>query len=142
LKDRPADLPLLVRHFVSILWKAIGTEDFTFSPEAMEGLQVYDWPGNVRELENVVHSALLMADSSPVSREFLPVSVRDGHIPSVTSPGEEPLAEVVTSNREKIEKKAIIEGLRECRGRRNKTADHLGISRSTLLRKMKKYRIT
>ena len=72
LRERTADIPLLVRHFVRVYCVANHTAPKTVSDEAMQALQSYRWPGNVRELENAVQRIVLMADGDEVELSDLP----------------------------------------------------------------------
>jgi two-component system response regulator AtoC len=140
LRERIEDLPLLVDHFLRKYGPKAGKDGYRFSNEAMAALQLHPWPGNVRELENAVYSALVMANSSPVGPEALPVSIaRELPTQSLSAGGT--LREIVASHQEAVERRAIVEMLRECGGNQSEAARRLGIGRNTLLRKMKRCRI-
>jgi two-component system, NtrC family, response regulator AtoC len=78
LRDRPDDLPLLVRHFVKRHGERLGIEVTGVDPLAMRALAAYGWPGNVRELENVLERALVLAEGDRLGVEDLPVAVATG----------------------------------------------------------------
>lgn len=140
LKDRIEDIPLLTDHFLKKYGRELGKENYSFSSEAMEALQLHSWPGNVRELENAVHSALVMAFESPVGVKALPVSITDAA--GVVKPLKgDTLQDMVATSQEMVERRAIIEALNACGGNRTKAAKQLAIGRNTLLRRMKKYKI-
>src|SRR5690606_26741230 len=60
LRERPADIVPLARHFISVYRTRLGLDDIQLTPEAQERLLSYGWPGNIRELENVIHFALIV----------------------------------------------------------------------------------
>jgi DNA-binding NtrC family response regulator len=141
LRERPEDIPLLIDHFLNKFAPDLGKADYRFAPEALDLLQLYKWPGNVRELENAVRSALVMAIESPVGQESLPATVRVPLPVQFEQDEESTLREVVTSHQEALERKAIVKALSDYDGNRTRTAARLGISRNTLLRKIKRYGI-
>jgi two-component system, NtrC family, response regulator AtoC len=75
LKERPEDLPLLVRHFLKRHAERLGIEVTGVDPLAMRVLAAHEWPGNVRELENVLERAMVLAEGDRLGLEDLPVSV-------------------------------------------------------------------
>jgi two-component system response regulator AtoC len=141
LRERIEDLPLLVDHFLRKYGTKAGKDGYRFSNETMELLQMHPWPGNVRELENAVYSALVMANSSPIGLEALPLSITRKQPGLPISTGGGTLHEIVASHREAVERRMIVETLRECRGNQSEAARRLGIGRNTLMRKMKSCRI-
>lgn len=134
LRKRKDDIPLLVEYFLSCscLTKIPGK---TFSADAMEALQKYDWPGNVRELSNVVERAIVFSElNSEITPLHLPPEV--GH----TGKGMNfPLAQLHAfrgMTLKDVEIAYIKEALRKEKGNRTRTARVLGISRSTLKKKI------
>jgi DNA-binding NtrC family response regulator len=69
LRERPADIPLLVEHFLQKTLKDVVKEIEGFSPAAMEAMVTYGWPGNIRELENVISSASIFAEGPEIELE-------------------------------------------------------------------------
>jgi transcriptional regulator with GAF, ATPase, and Fis domain len=132
LRKRRNDIPLLARHFLSIFAVEQQKEIQNFSSEAMRLLLDYPWPGNVRELENSIEHTAVLAKRSKVEISDLPSAIRDA-APSLASeaPG------TIVEN----EKKLLQEALEECDWNKKKAALQLGISRSTLYDKIKKYQI-
>jgi len=139
LRERIEDLPLLVDHFLKKLGKKLSKENYRFSNEAMEALQLHRWPGNVRELENAVYSAMVMTAESPMGPEALPVSVGRIEQQAQTPGAGTTLHEIVAGHQEMVEKRVISETLEACGGNQSETARRLSIGRNTLLRKMKRY---
>src|SRR5512139_1775595 len=74
LRERRDDIPLLARHFLRRT--SPPGEEKTLSPEALELFKAYSWPGNIRELQNVVESAVIIAEGSGIKAQDLPVAVR------------------------------------------------------------------
>lgn len=123
LRGRTGDIPLLTRHFLA----RFATEykkELTISRPAMQILLQYPWPGNVRELENCLAQAALLAPDGAVTPEELPERVT----------GLAPAAGLEQNEREVIRKT-----LAQTQGNKKLTAAQLGISRTTLYAKMKKY---
>ncbi len=133
LRNRRNDIPLLARYFL----RHFATEQETlaqrFSSEAMRNLLDYSWPGNVRELENSIEHAVVLAKG-----KFIEIS----DMPAVILQPE--TGEPARSNRSIVEneRKLLLEVLAECDWNKKAAAHQLGISRSTLYDKIRKYQIT
>ncbi|MFH2220270.1 MAG: sigma 54-interacting transcriptional regulator [Pseudomonadota bacterium] len=136
LKDRRADLPLLIRHIMRRLCAVQATLPQGISEWAMEALLSYDYPGNVRELENILEHALIVSQCGVIEPRHLPDYLQNRLAsPLEAQPAEEASAEGSTLP----ERSKIVLLLRQHNGHREKTAQALGINRSTLWRKMKRY---
>jgi two-component system response regulator HydG len=133
LLERRNDIPLLARHFLHLFASEQGKKIEQFSPEAMRLLLDYSWPGNVRELENTVEHATVLAKGSRVEPSDLPAALYSAI--SATDVGKSP---TLVDH----EKKLLQEVLEECGWNKKQAAKRLGISRSTLYEKLKKYQIT
>jgi DNA-binding NtrC family response regulator len=148
LRRRVGDIPLLAEHFLERSARAHGRDVAGFTPEAMHLLQRHDWPGNVRELENCVERAVVLARQAMIGPEDLPDAViadppagREQESPpgdlepvGVLADGQT-LEQAVAGS----ERRIIAAALAAHQGRRQDTADQLGINRVTLYKKMKKY---
>ena len=132
LRNRRNDIPLLARYFLRRFALEQNKEIQDFSSEAMRLILDYPWPGNVRELENSIEHTAVLAKRSKVEISDLPVAIRDV-APSLASESPGTMVE--------NEKKLLLEVLQECDWNKKKTALQLGISRSTLYEKLKKYQI-
>ena len=134
LRERPEDVPLLARAFLERLSQELGKEAEDLSEGALKALLAHRWPGNVRELENAVERALVTAKGRVLTEEdfaFLrPVSEA---APGWTVPTHLPLSDV--------ERSVIAATLKRNDGNVKETAAVLGIDRSTLYDKLKKYGI-
>ncbi|MFH1123946.1 MAG: sigma 54-interacting transcriptional regulator, partial [Pseudomonadota bacterium] len=131
LRERRNDIPLLAYHFLRH-FAAVQRKDCSgFTPETMRRLFDYPWPGNVRELENSVeHGLVLVRKGGHIDVSDLPSTLRE-ETPSSTSRGT-----LVDS-----ERTLLREALQECGWNKKRTAERLGISRSTLYDKLKRYQI-
>jgi DNA-binding NtrC family response regulator/HAMP domain-containing protein len=132
LRMRRNDIPLLARHFLQQFATSQDKNIKDFSSEAMRRLIDYPWPGNVRELENSVEHAAVLAREELVQISDLPTSVMNA-----PATGMEESQRTIKQN----EKQLLVEVLEECGWNKKKTAQHLGISRSSLYNKIKKHRI-
>ena len=135
LKDRRADLPLLIRHIMRRLCAVQANLPQGISETAMEALLSYDYPGNVRELENILEHALIISRYGVIEPRHLPDYFQN----RLASPLEtQPAGEISVQGPEVAERDKIIHLLRQYNGHREKTAQALGVNRSTLWRKMKR----
>jgi two-component system response regulator HydG len=131
LRERVEDIPILGMEFLEALGKKIGKTMRGFSTAAMEALIRYSWPGNVRELENVLERTVVLAKGDLIDISDLPPNLKDG-----TSQG----ADVKLSLYEN-ERLYILKTLAECNWNKKLAASVLGINRSSLYSKLKKYAI-
>jgi two-component system response regulator HydG len=134
LRNRRNDIPMLARHFLRHFAVEQGKEVQDFSSEAMRMLLDYSWPGNVRELENSIEHALVLAKGERIEATDLPSALQTA----------QKFPKTKTNSSRTIldrEKKLLQETLEECSWNKKLAAQHLGISRSTLYSKLKKYRI-
>jgi transcriptional regulator with PAS, ATPase and Fis domain len=134
LRDRPADIALLLHRFLASE-NASGASRIVeqVSPEALRTLLGHSWPGNVRELQNVVQYACLLGDGAVLRESDLPDEVR-GIINTSTAPPLPAPSSPSDANR-------VARALERANGNRNRAASSLGISRSTLWRKMREYNL-
>jgi len=139
IKDRREDLPLLISHILRHLSATHDNRRVGLSEEALEILLNYDYPGNVRELENVLEHALIICTDDILQQSHLPdyIHTRLASLPPHRLPAANFAPDVENDDRQQI-----IQCLHRHQGNRNKTALALGINRSTLWRKMKRYGIS
>lgn len=132
LRERREDIPLLAEHFVHRISSQLGKDVGGISSDALKVLMAYDWPGNVRELENVIERAIVTcrngtleaADFSWLNRN----PAQAWEVPDV-SLGE-------------LERRAIVAALERKHGNVKEASSALGIDRSTLYDKLKRYEIS
>ncbi len=132
LRQRPNDIPLLATSFLKRFATEQGKNIEDFSPESMRMILDYGWPGNVRELENTIEHAVILGKGRRIEISDLPTALR-GH-PRLSTSKYLPL--MVESERALIE-----QALDESNWDKKKAARRLGIGRTTLYSKLKKYRI-
>jgi transcriptional regulator with PAS, ATPase and Fis domain len=139
LRDRKEDIPLIAEHFVNILKKDFCTNVTKISPEVLRIFENYDWPGNVREISNIIERILYSMDGleDTIRVEHLPILFRSLR-------GKQPEANLSTlrSMAENSEKEALIQAIRIANNNKNKAANILGIHRTALYKKMKKFNIS
>ena len=136
LRERPADIPVLSSYFLKELSKSCNKRFTGFSPEAMQVLVEYDWSGNVRELRNVIERAVILGSGDTLRPENLTVS----HAGGGGVPGAGPSHPQVESL-ESMEKRLIRRVLEQTNWQKTRSAQILGINRTTLWQKIKRYRL-
>ena len=132
LRERKGDIPRLAQFFCDIYSERFGRGECRLSEEALKELTRYDWPGNIRELQNVLERSVILADSPIIGSEHFP---KDFNEPRVNY--REILEEQPTLD--ELEKRYILETLRATRNNKVLTCERLGISNTTLWRKLKEY---
>jgi len=136
LRQRMEDIPQISENFIRKFQKEEGTKMVLISPEVMEIFQNYYWPGNVRELANILERILYTMDGDTVLPRHLPIILQ--------SMGKEsPKFEetVLKRLREDVEKEILLHTIRMSKDNKNKAARMLGIHRTSLYKKMKKFNI-
>jgi transcriptional regulator with PAS, ATPase and Fis domain len=133
LRDRVHDVEHLITGLMKELNSMLGTSITGISSQAKTALLRYEWPGNVRELRNVLERAMTFAEHGKIQVEDLP----DYLISQISSPGMETI-----SLAEDAELGAIKKALSQANGNKAKAARLLGISRSGLYEKIKKYQLS
>jgi DNA-binding NtrC family response regulator len=134
LRDRPADIPLLIDHFISKFYDPSLYPRPVLCPEALERMLQWPWPGNVRELENTVERAILISSSSQIGPECLLLDddLNDEKIAHH--------ARLVGMTVRDLEKKLIDQTLSHVNQNRTHASQMLGISIRTLRNKLREYR--
>jgi DNA-binding NtrC family response regulator len=134
LRARPSDIPLLVEAALGrVRERGPSLPAVAFSPLAMRLLRAHDWPGNVRELFSVVESAAIRAGGVRIEAQHLPPEIRDPHGATL---GDDRRYRPVSPEEERS---AIVAALEEADGSRTRAAEILGMSRTTLWRRMKDF---
>ena len=129
LRDRKEDIPLLAYHYLKMFKRKYNKPGMQIREEVLESLALHDWPGNIRELRHSVERAVIMGESDQLVLEDFNLGKR---------PGMENVA--VTSGKiDDMEKSAISRALNKGYKSMDRVAEEVGLSRSTLYRKMKKY---
>jgi transcriptional activator for dhaKLM operon len=136
LRERVEDIPLLAERFLIRMAKD-HPNGLSIDEDILAVLCRYPWPGNVRELENALERALNHSLDGTIRMTDLPEIVRLGRILDETSPIPHPIVSTAEAERE-----AIIRAGWACQGRMSAMAQHLGIGRTTLWRKLRQLHIT
>lgn len=134
LRERKEDIPQLARHFVSIYNKEMGKDIKTISHSAMATLLSYDYPGNVRELENIIEHASVCCQGDTIQMEHLPKDIL----------GNKDIVEKASKSVGSLrimERELMLKILEQSDWRYKEAAKTLGISRTTLWRKLKEFKI-
>jgi len=127
LRDRISDIPLLAQHCLNKYRRKLNSQVTGFSQEALQGLCNYDYPGNVRELENLIERALILSTGPQIEAdEWLPA------LPANTGG---------VTRMEQLERAEIERLLERYQGNLALVAKELGVSRTTLWRRLKDYRV-
>lgn len=139
LRERKEDLPLLIDAFIKRYTKINNKKVSGISDEVKKIFLDYHWPGNVRELENAIEGAVIMTKTEVINKWDIPNFARLLSAPTGfhTADGKS-LKDILAQP----EREVIISILKDCNGNRNKAASVLGINRTTLYNKMKKYKIS
>lgn len=136
LRARVGDVVPLAEYFIRKLAGAMGRWVDGLSPEARALLESYEFPGNVRELQNAVERALILSDKPILDAGDFQFFTPSG--PGTARGGQEPLSGTLAD----LERRAILAALDRNSGRREQTARELGITRRTLLTKLKEYGVS
>ena len=139
LRKRPEDVIELAVHFLERFNSETGRRIRGFTPEAFERMRLYRWPGNVRELKNVIERAVVLTQGDYIDAEDLALT-------SITTQGESgdqllPRGSYEPATLADIEKRHIVSTLKSTQWNKSRAAGILGIERSTLDRKIRRYRI-
>jgi len=140
LRERPEDIPLLATHFARKYGARMGKKIEGLSERALEILLKYSFPGNVRELENAVERAVVLAEGSYVEPADLPPALVGESVKSLPE-GERDGFYAPTLSLEDVERRHITRAIGAASGNLSRAARTLGVSRSTLWRKMRQYGI-
>jgi two-component system response regulator AtoC len=138
LRERREDIPLLAAYFLDKFARAAGREITGFAEDAKSALLRYNYPGNVRELENAIQRAVTLVEGGVIARHDLPPAF----LQAATLPPGRPDEDARDAwSLEDLEREHIQRVLKRQRGNVTNTAKQLGISRTTLWRKMHKYHL-
>jgi len=134
LNDRKEDIPLLVDHFISRFNRLHNKNICCVTNEVTEALLSYEYPGNIRELENIIEHCFVLCEGEIIEAKHLPSRIR----PSFRAELEEDNEPATIRQMEMI---LIKQALKRNKGNRTAAAKQLGIDKSTLFRKMKRFDI-
>lgn len=132
LRERMEDIPILLDYFINKITKKSGKRIHGVSEDVSELLQSYSWPGNIRELENVIEAAIHLTNGEIITVESLPDYIHDS---SVYPLGKRKLKEIL----DETERRVLQQSLVKYNHDKLLAAKALGISKSTMYDKLKKY---
>ncbi len=135
LRQHKEDIPLLVNYFLEKVRVKFNRDIRRLSPDTLDALMQHNWPGNVRELEHVLESAAILSDGDVIYCSDLPIN------PGQIARRGESIVNMPRAATASVERQIILGSLDQHSWHRQKTAQSLGITRRTLLNKMKKYDI-
>ncbi|HWZ88574.1 MAG TPA: helix-turn-helix domain-containing protein, partial [Polyangiaceae bacterium] len=155
LRERPADLELLIRSLLAAACRQLEREPLSISSRAFELLLAHGWPGNVRELRNAMERAAVLCADKTILPEHLPPALRSEPKPAARpiepkrarrEPNSTPPTATGTrgagvNGAKSPERDQIIEALRQCGGNQSRAAGQLGISRRTLISRLGEYEL-
>jgi two-component system, NtrC family, nitrogen regulation response regulator NtrX len=146
LRERPDDIPLLVRHYVDFFSRENNARPKRITQAALDALQRYRWKGNIRELRNTVERLIIMTGGETIDLPDLPESVRSpaaGGLTSTKLPSDSEGAKLGTLRefKENAERAFLVGKLRENGWNISKTAEVIGTPRSNLYKKLEQYQI-
>jgi transcriptional regulator with PAS, ATPase and Fis domain len=133
LRERKGDIPLLSYHFIRRFSQANNKKIEKISEAAMKSLNQYDYPGNVRELMNIINSAVIVESTNELKKKSLPSYFLENIGFGDNEPGEAYLKTL-----EEVENEHIRRVLKYTGGNKTKAAQILGISRISLISRIKK----
>ncbi|MGH9942965.1 MAG: sigma-54-dependent transcriptional regulator [Pyrinomonadaceae bacterium] len=159
LRERTEDIEPIAHHLVRRLTG--GAQEFEITPEAFDALRAYSWPGNVRQLRNCLERAVLLSNEGRITTKGLPPEIVSPPAPlfvpaaaATTAPSYQgtnsghggdgllPPQQQSTPPLREVERQQILAALEQTNWHRGKTADILGISPSTLYRRLRDYNLT
>lgn len=132
LRERREDVPLLAEHFVHRISSELGRDVHGIAPAALRVLIAHDWPGNVRELENVIERAIVTCRNGMLDEQ---------DFSWLQHAGSQPAWEIPDVPLDELERRAIVAALERKHGNVKEASASLGIDRSTLYDKLKRYEI-
>jgi two-component system response regulator AtoC len=135
LRQRTADLPVLVDYFLEVHSKALHCEPRPLSREMRRLMQKFNWPGNIRQLENLIRSYILIGSEEALAAELLPI-VESDLAPEIDLANPVSLKEITRAATHNLEQMIILKVLRANGWSRQKTARWLNISYRSLLYKL------
>ena len=150
LRDRLEDIPLLANTMLANILSRHQGRDLQISSEALDALSAYNWPGNVRELGNALEYAVVQTDGTTILVRHLPPEIRDSYpiFSSARTDTEPPHTTSIMqryyrapAQQKGHEKEILLQALNETGGNKAAAAENLGMSRTTLWKKLKQYGI-
>jgi len=141
LRERSADIEILSHHFLRLFSEKCGRAIEGYDPAVLHAFRRYAWPGNVRELKNVIERMVIMCDAEVLSPDLLPPELR-GEAPGTAVPEPQDAGQPGSlRSLQEIERRYILDVLQKVGGNKKKAAEILGLDRSTLYAKLRRYNV-
>ena len=141
LRERREDVAMLVDYFLEKFSLKLNKGQKTLSVEAKNAMMRYDWPGNIRELQNTIERVVALTKNEVIQVEDLLLPVEEFAGSSVVMMESDKRKSFIVTTLAEQEKIAIVDALNKYGGNQTKVSHVLGISTTTLWRKIKKYKI-
>jgi two-component system, NtrC family, nitrogen regulation response regulator NtrX len=144
LRERPDDIPLLVRHYMDYFGRENNVRPKRITQAALDALQRSRWKGNIRELRNTVERLIIMTNSDTIDLADLPDAVRSPGLAAPKSSGDSEAAKAGTLRefKDSSERAYLVQKLRENGWNISKTAEVIDTPRSNLYKKLEQYQIS
>jgi len=147
LRERPEDVPLLVRHYMESFSRENNARQKRITPSAMDVLQRYRWKGNIRELRNTIERLYIMTGGDTIDVADLPSAVRSpagvaAARPAASGDADTAKAGTLREFKDSAERTYLVQKLRENGWNISKTAEAIDTPRSNLYKKLEQYQIT
>jgi formate hydrogenlyase transcriptional activator len=139
LRERKEDIPLLVEHFIRIHAQRAGKKMPTVDGKALEMLQSYAWPGNIRELQNVIERWVIVSDSEDLSIDGSWLTRENAQTADSGAQTRSDPALSLREHVEAVERTVISRMMAAVGGNQSEAARRLGLSRGSLIERLKKY---
>ncbi|MCY2958271.1 MAG: sigma-54 dependent transcriptional regulator [Planctomycetota bacterium] len=145
LCERSSDIPDLALHFLQRFSRDHGKAITSFTPDALQTLQLAPWPGNVRQLENVIERAVVFCGNRTIGKEDLPPAIQrqaEAAAPTLLVPAHSATQNLPQPLKDSLgiaERLILEQALQHCGGNRERAAKVLGINRSTLFAKLRRH---
>jgi len=137
LRERKDDIPILVKYICDKIGRRINKNNIEIDKKVLEVLCEYNWPGNIRELENVLESAIILSKNNKITMDVINENIKYFKANNPNPRDNNKAGPLID-----LEKEAILKTLEEAKDNISKASKTLGIDRSTLYRKIKKYKIS
>jgi PAS domain S-box-containing protein len=140
LRERPEDVPLLVRHFAELFSRRMSRVIRTIPPETMSALMRYHWPGNIRELQNVIERAVILSNHGVLRVSIAELNGKGSVAPASKETDLSP-SKRIRANVPVLSREQVIQALQDADGRvggSDGAAARLGLKRTTLIALMKR----
>jgi two-component system nitrogen regulation response regulator NtrX len=145
LRERPEDVPALVRHYMEYFSRENNVRPKRITPQAIESLQRFRWKGNIRELRNTVERLIIMTGGDTIDLADLPAAARNSSTPltaKLGSDNDSPKMGTLREFKDTAERAYLVGKLRENGWNISKTAEVIDTPRSNLYKKLEQYQIS